>query len=268
MKRFEGQQMDLNRISGALIRRILDLSHAAAWAIPGGSAAINREKVESLKNIHIGERCFILANGPSLTSLDLNKLSEEKTFGMNRFYLMFDKLHFLPTYYIAINDLVLRQFAQDLDRLKMQKFLNWNFRGLFKNVENTFFLRFKIGLKDNFEKDLTRSICSGGTVTYAALEVAFYMGFKEVILIGLDHRYQEKGTPNTIKKRLEKNDLSHFHPNYFPQGVQWMLPDLKRSEQAYELARQTYERYGRKIYDATLNGNCTVFSKINYDDLF
>jgi hypothetical protein len=195
-------------------------------------------------------------------------LAGEKTFGMNRFYLIFDKLQFLPTYYIAINDLVLKQFSSDLNQLKIQKFINWNYKRLFNKVKDTFFLKIKIGLKDNFDRDITKPICSGGTVTFAALEVAFYLGFKEVFLIGLDHRYQEKGTPNTIKKRMEKEDTSHFHPDYFPQGVKWMLPDLKRSELAYELARQAYERSGRKIYDATRNGNCTVFPKVNYDDLF
>ena len=50
-------------------------------------------KLQKLKNIHKGERCFIVANGPSLTSGDLNMLynNKEITFGMNRIYKFFEK---------------------------------------------------------------------------------------------------------------------------------------------------------------------------------
>jgi hypothetical protein len=268
LKRFAGQRMDVQRFSAAFGRRIGDISHALTWMLPKGEAERDRIGLEKFHNLHKGERGFILANGPSLTRLDLGKLSDQKTFGMNRLYLAFDRLGFVPTYYVVINDLVIRQFADDIKNLPMQKFLNWNLRSFFQGSGNTFFLRLKFGLKDRFIGDLTKSICSGGTVTFIALEAAYFMGFQEVILVGLDHRYQEQGTPNTVQIRKNEVDASHFHPNYFPRGVKWMLPDLKRSEQSYAAALEAYQRDGRRIYDATLDGNCQVFPKVNYDELF
>ncbi len=268
MNRFKGQRINLKRIGAALWRRVSDLSHAIAWSMPFGFADANRVKLAEYHDLHKGERCFIMANGPSLTSLDLGRLANERSFGMNRVYLMFDRLQFMPTYYVAINDLVIRQFSKDIEKLGIPKFLNWNLRSQFVQRKRSHFVRLKIGLGDDFSTDIIKPISSGGTVTFAALELAYYMGFKEVILIGLDHRYQEQGTPNTVQKRTQVQDASHFHPNYFPKGMKWMLPDLKRSELAYELALQSYRKDGRKILDATRNGNCTVFPKVKFDELF
>ncbi len=53
---------------------------------------LRRESIRqlaALKDIHRGERCFIIGNGPSLKQTDLSRLKDEFTFGMNRFYLMF-----------------------------------------------------------------------------------------------------------------------------------------------------------------------------------
>ena len=46
-------------------------------------------KLRSYKNKFAGERCFVVGNGPSLNNMDMSKLSDEYTFGMNRIFLMF-----------------------------------------------------------------------------------------------------------------------------------------------------------------------------------
>jgi hypothetical protein len=94
------------------------------------------------------------------------------------------------------------------------------------------------------------------------------MGFREVILIGVDHSFIDKGTPNTTEVRSTENDPNHFHPNYFSKGTKWQLPDLKRSELAYGMAKETFEKAGRTILDATVDGKCPVFNKVEFESLF
>ncbi|HTX92070.1 MAG TPA: hypothetical protein VMC09_12725, partial [Anaerolineales bacterium] len=118
------------------------------------------------------------------------------------------------------------------------------------------------------QTDVTRPIYGGGTVTFAALQLAYYMGFETVILIGVDHNFVDRGTPNTTVLRTSDRDENHFHPDYFPAGSKWQLPDLRRSEIAYEIARQAYERSGRQILDATVDGHCQVFEKVEFESLF
>jgi hypothetical protein len=129
-------------------------------------------------------------------------------------------------------------------------------------------LRVKLNLFDTFTPDLTKPLSSGGTVTFVALQIAYYMGFSEVILIGVDHNFADTGTPNKTETRRSSVDENHFHPNYFPKGSRWQLPDLRRSEAAYEIAREAFEKDNRQILDATVNGKCPTFRKISFRDLF
>jgi hypothetical protein len=46
------------------------------------------------------------------------------------------------------------------------------------------------------------------------------------------------------------------------------LPDLETSELAYRMAKAAFEEDGRRVLDATVNGNLTVFPKTDYDRLF
>jgi hypothetical protein len=105
-------------------------------------------------------------------------------------------------------------------------------------------------------------------VTFVALQLAYHMGFREVILLGLDHRFSAKGRPNRVAIRPDSPDRDHFHPDYFPKGARWQLPDLRRSELAYAEARTAFENDGRRIVDATPDGGCTVFERRDLQQLF
>lgn len=266
--RYQLSELSIGRLFSSLKIRINEIPHSLSWRF-SQFAKDNKERIGRYKNIHHGERCFIVANGPSLRNTDLSCLVNEITFGMNRIYLYFDVTPFRPTYYVTLNELILEQFSDDIDKLTMPLFLNWNRRSLFGiNRPDTVFLKSKMVINDFFQYDLTRSLVVGGTVTFVALQIAFYMGFQEVVLIGLDHNYVEKGTPSGLETRTAEQDQSHFHPQYFPKGSKWQLPDLLRSEVDFDLARKAFEADGRRIYDATIGGKCEVFEKIDYSSLF
>ena len=93
------------------------------------------------------------------------------------------------------------------------------------------------------------------------------MGFSQAILIGVDHNYSTKGTPNTTVVS-QGDDPNHFHQGYFGKGFRWQLPDLDTSERSYRMARQAYEQAGRQVLDATIGGKLTVFKKVAYDNLW
>jgi len=269
ISRFRRDELSVNRIFSGIGRRASDLPHQIAWWFENFRTIGNRRKLERFKNIRYGERCFILANGPSLTKIDLDKLSNEYSFGLNRLYLLFDKFEYRPTYYVCINELVLDQFSSEIDLLNFPKFLNWNRRKLFnQNNENTVFIKTGFNISDLFSTNLRHPLSGGGTVTYIALQLAYYMGFNKVILVGLDHNFGDKGIPNKTEVRSQEEDTNHFAPNYFPKGVKWQLPDLLRSEIAYKLAREAFEKDGRQILDATIGGKCEVFEKIDFESLF
>ncbi len=257
------------RVYDAALRRMMDIPDLLSWRHSSFSN-LNRQHLNQYQSAHKGKRCFVMANGPSLAKMDLSALKDEFTMSMNRAYLLYDDWGFTPTYYICINELVLEQFANDISNLKMPRFVNFNRRKNFKNYQNDdtlMFMRVGFKLNDEFKGDITRTVSSGGTVTFACLQLAYFMGFEEVIIIGMDHNFVEKGRPNKTEVRKTVTDESHCHPDYFPKGIKWQLPDLYRSELAYAMARNAYEDDGRRIIDATVGGKCDVFEKKDFTRL-
>jgi len=227
----------------------------------------NIEKLEHFHNSQLGKRCFILGNGPSLQHTDLSLLKREFTFGLNRIYLLFNELDFQTTYYVAINTLVIEQCAEEIRKLMLPKFITWRGRKWLSQDPGVLFLDTDYTTPATFSKDVTKRIFEGSTVTYVALQLAYFMGFQEVILIGVDHSFSTQGPPNTTVISGGE-DRDHFHSNYFGKGFRWQLPDLEASENAYRMAKEAFESEGRRVIDATIDGRLTIFPKADYQKLF
>jgi hypothetical protein len=231
----------------------------------------SQKRVAAYKDIHQGKRCFVMGNGPSLRQTDLSKLKNEYTIGVNRIYLAFPEMGFTTTYLVTVNTLVLEQCVDDFKKLPLPRFFTWRARRWFTDHlahdPNLMFLDTDYTGGEKFSGDATGRLYEGFTVTFVALQLAFFMGFEEVILIGVDHNFSTQGPANTTVVS-GGDDPNHFTSNYFGKGFRWQLPDLEGSERAYILAREAYARAGRRIMDATIGGKLTVFPKVTYADLF
>ena len=223
---------------------------------------LSQQKLPQFRDIHRGQRCVIVGNGPSLNRMELGWLRDEITFGMNRIFLGLDKFGFQPTYYVAVNPLVLEQSVEGIRSLRCPKFLSVNGLKWVGERSDIYYLLSRPGF--SFSIDAARDwIWEGHTVTYAALQLGFYMGFEEVILIGVDHNFPTRGAAN--KEVVSGGeDPNHFHPDYFGRGMRWNLPDLERSERSYRVAQLVYEGDNRTIIDATDGGRLTVFPKADW----
>lgn len=241
------------------------------WRSLDSRWAENRRRIEAYRNLHQGKRCFVIGNGPSLKQTDLSLLKNEFTFGLNRIYLLFPELGFTTTYLVSVNELVLEQCAAELLQLKLPRFLTWRARRWFYPQANKdqklMFLDSDFTGEENFSGDATGRLFEGFTVTYVALQLAYYMGFEEAILVGVDHNFATKGPANQTVTSLG-DDPNHFAPGYFGKGFRWQLPDLDGSERAYLMAREAYAKNGRQVLDATVGGKLTIFPKVEYSSLF
>ena len=196
--------------------------------------------------------------------MDLAPLRHEYTFGLNRAYLMFSQLGFATTFLVVINRLVAEQFSEELLGTDSSLFMGWHTRRFVPRREGVTFLRPTRGPR--FSQDVRRGIWGGATVTYAAMQLAFHMGFSEAILIGVDHSFATKGEAHKEVVSAGE-DPNHFDASYFGKGVRWELPNLELSEVAYRLARRNWEADGRRIMDATVGGKLTVFPKVEFTSL-
>ncbi len=249
-----------------LSRRILPLRARLDWEWNPRRWA-NASRIERFRGLHAGKRCFVIGNGPSLARMDLSPLRHELTFGLNRIYLLFPRLGFTTTYLVSVNELVIRQFWVEIGALRMPKFLSWYARRVAGRAPDIVYVRDPRDGSLGFSKNPARAIWEGATVTYVALQLAHYMGFHRVILIGVDHNFETKGPAHAAVVSTGV-DPNHFAPDYFGPGVTWNLPDLETSEAAYRLARAAFASDGREVVDATVGGKLQVFPKVAYGELF
>jgi len=211
-----------------------------------------------------------MGNGPSLRSMDLSLLRHDFTFGLNRVYLMFPAMGFETSCLVSVNDLVIEQCVGEMQALSVPRFLSWHSRRFFapgsygSDLPTFLYTTYE---SPKFAQDARGRMWEGATVTYVALQLAFHMGFRQVILIGVDHHFATQGEANkTIVSDGE--DPNHFSPGYFGKGFRWQLPDLGTSEIAYCMARDAFREAGREVIDATVGGRLTVFPRADYNSLF
>ncbi|HEY8722923.1 MAG TPA: hypothetical protein VIL92_03560 [Gaiellaceae bacterium] len=189
------------------------------------------------------------------------------TFGLNRGYLLSERMGTAPTYLVSVNPLVIEQYVGEMLVCESLKVLSWDARlPKGRSGVDTIYLRTRT--RPGFYRDIASDgVWEGATVTYVALQLAFYLGFDEVILIGVDHFFATPGPPNELVVS-DAPDPNHFDPTYFGPGARWNLPDLATSEVAYTMARRAYESAGRQIINATAGGALEVFERRSYESLF
>lgn len=202
---------------------------------------------EYMFDLHEGEECIVIGNGPSLKDVPNSYLETLPTFGSNRIYLKF-----LPTYFVCINPLVIQEYFTDIVGLATGKFVREG-----SHIEDAFELHSHDTAMFSFNPD--KWVYEGHTVTFVSLQLAFFMGFTTVYLVGVDHRYKFEGSPNEAWY-MQGDDPNHFDPEYF-KGHWWNNPDLARSELAYKAAKEVFERNNRRIINLTENSALDVFEK-------
>jgi len=157
---------------------------------------------KQLKNAAVSEkRCFILATGPSIKSMDLSPLESEFCISVSNFFVhpLFSKIK--PRYHV---------FAGTHPPLTNEHIGNWwkdATASLTGNIQTRVLLNANDKkIKDQFEVfsnqqvfyywgngkfpvEFTKQIPAIQTVVHIALYLAMYLGIKEIYLLGCDHSW-------------------------------------------------------------------------------
>ena len=236
----------------------------------------NERRFASLKNKHAGKRCFIIGNGPSLNKVDLTLLKNEFTMGVNAIYTNYENMGFHPNYYVVEDIFVAEDRQHEINAFKgPAKFFGNYLKYCIKPAEDVIWLNVRFKYEDrealpNFSTNALRQVWVGGTVSYINLQLAYYLGFKEVYLVGFDHNYD---IPKDVKVEGTEilslgDDVNHFNKDYFGKGKRWHDPMVDRMEKSYLQADRYFKADGRRVYNATVGGKLEVFKRIDYDKLF
>lgn len=240
----------------------------------------NSKEIKKLKNKFAGERCFILGNGPSLNKVDLSLLKDEYSFAVNGIFYKTEECGYRPTFYVVEDKAVMSDNVEKINAYETEyKFFPTHHKNKIKNRNNTLFFNMNTGFyrKESpnygiprFSTDASKRLYCGQSVTMINLQLAYYLGFSEVYLIGMDFNYNipSSAIVNGLEIMSTEDDENHFHPDYFGSGKTWHDPQLERVLISYKLMKLIYEASDRKIINATAGGKLEVFDRINFDSLF
>ena len=154
----------------------------------------NIHKLEKLREFcKDKQRCFIIGNGPSLNSEDLNLLKNEVTFACNRFFNIYDLWN--PTIYFCQDPTILKNnlsFINDYNvkfkmispALKITK--KYCSESIFYQVNRKLYFK---GKPPQFATDFSSGIYEGYSVVFSMIQAAVLLGFKEIYLLGVDFNY-------------------------------------------------------------------------------
>jgi hypothetical protein len=226
-------------------------------------------RLAQLKGSQAGRRGFIIGNGPSLLLHDLRRLRTEATIGCNGLFLAFEEADFRPQFYVVEDHLVAEDRAAEIAAItSTTKLFPADLQYVLGAPSDAIFLPFRRTYSGppRFSTDLARAAYWGGTVTYLSLQLAYHLGWTEVVMIGIDHSYRVPAGAGTVITSSEA-DANHFHPDYFGPGYRWHDPQVDRMELAYRRAKLAFESAGRSVVNATRGGFLDVFPRADLDQL-
>ena len=87
----------------------------------------NKKKWKQLQNKYLGQRVFLIGNGPSLNKTPLYLLRDEYTMCFNRFSLLVERINWSPTFFTTTDNLVLNDLVTELESIIPTTTI-WNFR--------------------------------------------------------------------------------------------------------------------------------------------
>lgn len=250
----------------SLNRELLRLTRPARYTIASVSYRLlaDSRPLLALKDRNRGKPMLVVGNGPSLNQTPLDDFAHVPAIGMNKIDLIYPRTTWRPEIVVCLNNLVAKQNQDVFAASAIPTFVAWKARWYLRAENRKKLNFFDTSLSNAFSTDPLKGFGSSATVTYIALQLAYWMGADPVIIFGVDHSFKYTGPEASYQKR-EGPDTNHFDPNYFKAGSYWGTPDLDQSELDFSLARQAFDEDGRNVYDATVGGKLEVFEKLGLE---
>ena len=222
----------------------------------------------NIKDSKKGKKCFIIGNGPSLTVDDLNKIINIDSFAANEIHKIFSKTKFRPTYYLVM-DRYTKSSPQMIRDLECKIMFLGDYYCRFNQVmrEDYICLHQHYSIDDvnyKISEDISKKVNISPTVSFVAMQIAAYMGYSEIYLLGFDHNYAYEFLSNG-KAVKTASKASHFFKDDNEEDI---IADVIGMTRCYEIFREYAEKKGIVVKNATRGGKLEVFERVDFDSLF
>ncbi len=201
----------------------------------------------------------VIGSGPSLVSDDVRMVQEFPTFAFNRSYLIFDAWDFRPTYYAALDPVALERVRSDLvskvfPSVGQKAFLE-------RCGGESFALLPRVALVDYDAATSPRvaldRIADCGTVGASSLQIVAALGFKKVLLLGMDAHYD---LADGVRS------LSYFHPEYARGAASYDLADQSFVLRGWERIAALCAEQGIEVINASRRTRLTCFPRVSVEE--
>lgn len=220
----------------------------------------------SLKDIHQGERGFVIGNGPSLRMSDLDLLTNEVSIASNKIYLAFGSTNWRPDYVTIADPLVWEKVRENVrehfSKVHIPSYLDRD-----DSAVEIYWRSKYMGLTERFSGDMGRCAFSGQTVTFENLQLAVHLGLNPIFIIGCDHNYVGESNVTAGKAIQQGLGKTHFISNYRKPGERVLPASIADMEASYREARKYCDKNGIQIFNATRGGQLEIFQRIDFDSI-
>lgn len=242
------------------------------------------DKNAVLSNRHQGERCFILATGPSIKKQDLTLLRDETCIAVSNFFVHPDyatikpRYHCIAPYHPPITEEAWQIWMAELSAGVGDATMFFGLSDLERNTHNglfvdkdAHFLDFRGTWESTRAKgvDLTRRIPGPQSVPVMALLIAIYMGFRSIYLLGCDHDWilhfgNSTHFYNEHEHALNRNSYNEWAGSDFGSECRAYVNLWDQ----YKEIRGIVKLLSIEIYNATEGGVLDVFPRSAYEMIF
>lgn len=242
-------------------------------------------ELSELKNTHVGERCFVIGNGPSLADHNLSYLLDEHIFVSNRFFMHSLWEDFNNVYYFDLCGAAFLGPIIDKGHILAIRYHKWQERNILRNnkaklifndkfkhnflsastfpKERMYFLKIRrdgavFNGDYNFNLN-TGSYFSATTTIEGCMSLAQYMGFKKIYVLGCDNTgYTQQHAYFYDLDKVPKFYLPRYDDNegYKDMYKSWMT------------ISKVFPDNGIEVYNASNKGKLDMFPRINYEEVF
>ena len=226
--------------------------------------------LRKIHNTHLGESCFIIGNGPSLSAEDLTVLHKNgiHSFAVNRIYKIFDQTSWLPTYYVNTDAVMIRDFLPEVNAMPVKdKFIplqNRFYLGAQVKGAHHFFRNDTKDVPGYFSLDCTEQVNIRGTVTITCMQLAIHMGYRHIYLLGVDHNF-DKIITETGEIIIDPSVKNYFCEGYDNDVSTEVQHNLGKTTRSYMDMKEFIDKNDVHIYNASRQTKLEVFPRVTFE---
>lgn len=242
--------------------------HKLSWRLVDFNNYIFYSRWEKQHNVHEywnkikeerkSDRCFIIGNGPSICKDDLEKLANEDCFVSNKFCYGYNLITWRPKYYVVQDRYALT--TEELNNIDASHCLfgSYVWRKNKINNERAWCIPTRRALSPTgirFGNSIENDLVSAYTVTFTIIQIAYYLGYKEIYLLGIDHDFP------LIHDDYGRVIFDNKKRHHFFEDSSIGMMNIEGATNAYYCAELFAKEHNIEIKNCTRGGKLEVFHR-------